>query len=100
MEESTKAFIKKIKINTYIYTFIFMAVGVMYTAEQEISLEPFMLLLAAFAFYTLGRQVNLLSDIEAGTKLDTQPRAPIWVRGVVYLVVLLMIFSVMFSLNQ
>ena len=57
MEESTKAFIKKIKINTYIYTFIFMAVGVMYTAKQEISLEPFMLLLAAFAFYTLGRQV-------------------------------------------
>ncbi len=100
MEESTKSFIKKIKINTYIYTFTFMAVGVLYTTKQEISLEPFMLLLAAFAFYTLGRQVNLLSDIEAGTKLDTQPRAPAWVRGVVYLVVLLMIFSVMFSLNQ
>jgi len=100
MEESTKAFIKKIKINTYIYTFIFMAVGVMYTAKQEISLEPFMLLLAAFAFYTLGRQVNLLSDIEAGTKIDTQPRTPAWIRGVVYLVVLLMIWSVMFSLIQ
>jgi len=100
MEESTKSFIKKIKINTYIYTFIFMAVGVMYTTEQEISLEPFMLLLAAFAFYTLGRQVNLLSDIEAGTKIDTQPRTSVWIRGVVYLVVLIMILSVMLSLIQ
>jgi len=100
MEESTKAFIKKIKINTYIYTITFMAVGVMYTAKHEISLEPFMLLLAAFAFYTLGRQVNLLSDIEAGTKIDTKPRAPAWVRGVTYLVVLLMILSVIFSLNK
>ena len=100
MEESTKAFIKKIKISTYIYTFTFMAVGVLYTAKHEISLEPFMLLLAAFAFYTLGRQVNLLSDIEAGTKIDTQPRVPAWIRGVVYFVVLLMILSVIFSLNQ
>ena len=99
MEESTKSFIKKIKINTYIYTFTFMAVGVLYTTEHEISLEPFMLLLAAFAFYTLGRQVNLLSDIEAGTKIDTQPREPAWIRGVVYFVVLLMILNVIFSLN-
>jgi len=99
MEESTKAFIKKIKINTYIYTFTFMGVGVLYTAQHEISLAPFMLLLAAFAFYTLGRQVNLLSDIEAGTKIDTKPRAPAWIRGVVYFVVLLMILSVIFSLN-
>ena len=97
MEESTKSFIKKIKINTYIYTFTFMAVGVLYTTKQEISLEPFMLLLAAFAFYTLGRQVNLLSDIEAGTEINTRPRTPAWIRGVTYFVVLLMILSVFFS---
>ena len=97
MEESTRAFIKKIKVNTYIYTFTFIAVGVMYTAKHDISLEPFMLLLAAFAFYTLGRQVNLLSDIEAGRKIDTQPRAPAWVRGITYFVVLLIILSVIFS---
>jgi len=97
MEDSTKAFIKKIKIDTYIYTLTFIVVGVMYTAKHEISLEPFMLLLAAFAFYSLGRQVNLLADIEAGTKVDTQPKAPVWVRGITYFVVLLMILSVIFS---
>jgi len=97
MEESTKAFVNKIKINTYIYTFTFLAVSIGYSLKHSVSLEPLMLLLAAFAFYTLGRQVNLLSDIETGTKIDTQPRTPAWIRGATYFVVLLMIFSVIFS---
>ncbi len=97
MEDMTKTFINKIKINTYIYTFTFMAVGVMYSAKHGNSLEPLMLLLASFAFYTVGRQVNLLSDIEAGAKIDTKPRTPPWVRGITYFVVLLLVLSVFFS---
>ncbi len=38
MEESTKAFIKKIKLNTYIYTLTFIIVGILYTVKHEISL--------------------------------------------------------------
>jgi len=97
MEEATRAFIKKIKINTYIYTFTFIAVSGFYAFKHDISLEPFMLLLAAFAFYAIGRQVNLLVDIDSGTKIDTKPRAPAWVRGITYFVVLLIILSVIFS---
>jgi len=97
VEEKTKEFIRKIKINTYIYTFTFMAVGVGYSVKYDYGTASIMLILAAFAFYTLGRQVNLLSDLEAGDSVDTQPKAPIWVRGVAYLVVILMIFSLMFS---
>ena len=97
MEESTKRFINKIKFNTYIYTVTFMAVGVLYATKSDISPEPLMLILAAFAFYTIGRQVNLLSDLESGAKIDTQPKVPAWIRGVTYLVVLIMIFSVIFS---
>ena len=99
MEEATRAFIKKIKFNTYIYTFIFIAVSLYYTANHEISLEPFMLLIAAFAFYAVGRQVSLLVDIDSGTKVNTRPRAPAWVRGITYFIVLLMILSVIFSLQ-
>ena len=94
MEETTKEFIQKIKINTYIYTFTFMAVGVLHAVKQTASVAPLMLLLAAFAFYAVGRQVNMLIDIEGGTKADNQPKAPAWVRGVTYFVVLLMFLSV------
>ena len=97
MEETTRAFIKKIKFNTYIYTLLFIVVSIYYTINQEISLEPFMLLIAAFAFYAIGRQVGLLVDIDSGTKINTRPRAPAWVRGVTYFVVLLIILSVIFS---
>jgi len=97
MEETTRAFIKKIKFNTYIYTFLFIVVSIYYTTNQEISLEPFMLLIAAFAFYAIGRQVGLLADIDSGTKINTRPRAPAWVRGITYFVVLLIILSVIFS---
>jgi len=76
-----------------------MAVGV-HSSRHELLYEPFIILLAAFAFYTLGRQVNLLSDIEAGTKIDTQPRTAAWIRGITYFVVLLMIFSVIFTWNK
>jgi len=97
MEDTTKAFIRKIRFNTYIYTFTFLSVSIGYSLKRAVSLEPFMLLLAAFAFYTLGCQVNLLSDIEAGAKVDTKPREPAWVRCVIYFIVLLMIFSVIFG---
>lgn len=97
MEDATKKFINKIKINTYIYTFTFMGVGVMYSAKHGNTLEPFMLLLAAFAFYTVGRQVNFLLDIESGTKINTKPRTPPWVRGITYFVVLLLVLSLFFS---
>ena len=74
-----------------------MAAGVGYSLKDDFEAAPIMLLLAAFAFYALGRQVNLLSDLEAGDSVDTQPKAPAWIRGVTYFVVLLMIFSLMFS---
>ena len=99
MEETTRVFIKKIKFNTYIYTVLFIVVSIYYTTNQEISLAPSMLLIAAFAFYAVGRQVGLLVDIDSGTKINTRPRAPAWVRGVTYFVVLLMILSVIFSLQ-
>ena len=97
MEKRTKDFLNKVKINTYIYTFTFMAVGVWYSMKHSMGTEPMMLLLATFAFYTLGRQVRLVADLEAGAKVDTQPKAPAWVRGVTYLIVMLLVLSVMFS---
>lgn len=97
MEEATRAFIKKIKFDTYIYTIMFILVSIYYTANHEIALEPLMLLIAAFAFYAIGRQVSLLIDIDSGTKVNTRPSAPAWVRGITFFVVLLMILSVMFS---
>jgi hypothetical protein len=56
-----------------------------------------MLLLAAFAFYALGRQIRLVTDLEAGKLVDTQPKVSPIIRGVVYLVIILMVLSVMFS---
>lgn len=97
MENATKEFLSKIKINTYIYTLTFLIVSIGYSLKHSIGVEPFMLLLAAFAFYAIGRQIRLLTDLEAGSKVDTKPRAPVWVRGVTYLVVMLMVLSMMFS---
>ncbi len=96
MKEETKKFLEKIKINTRIYTFIFIAVAVYYAKNHSIGAEAFMLLIAAFAFYTLGRQVRLVGDLESGTQVDTAPKELAWVRGVAYLIVILLAFSIMF----
>lgn len=96
MENSAKDFLNKIMVNTYIYTFTFIAVAVGYSLKNSIGVEPGMLLLAAFAFYTLGRQVRLAIEIDAGGKADNMPKAPAWVRGVTYLVVMLLAFSLFF----
>lgn len=97
MENATKDFVNKIKFNTYIYTLTFLAVSIGYCLKHSVGIEPFMLLLAAFAFYAIGRQVRLLLELDAGGKVDTQPKAPLWVRGVTFLIVILMVLSIMFS---
>ncbi len=97
MEQKTKEYLRKVRFNTYIYTFAFMAVAIWYTIEHSIKSEPIMLLLAAFAFYTIGKQVRMISDLEAGAELDTKPRTPAWIRGVVYFVVLLLVLAMMFG---
>lgn len=97
MEDKTKAFLNKIRINTYIYTFTFLAVAISYTYKHSMGAEPLMLILAAFAFYTLGRQVRLIDQLESGATVNTKPSAPFWVRGITYLVILLLVLSVMFS---
>jgi len=97
VEEKTKEFLRKVKFNTYIYTFTFMAVSIGYSVKHSLGVEPFMLLMASFAFYTIGRQITTLSEIESGSKADNQPKVQPWIRGVVYLIVILMVLSVMFS---
>ena len=97
MEQSTRSFLKKIKLNTYIYTVTFMGVALWYSFKHEAGAEVSMLLLAAFAFYALGRQIRLVADLEAGKLVDTQPKVSPIIRGVVYLVIILMVLSVMFS---
>lgn len=97
MEQKTKDFLKKMKINTYIYTLTFMLVAVGYAMKHTVGAEVSMLLLAAFAFYTLGRQVRLVAELEAGGSIDTQPKVSPVVRGIVYLVVILMVLSVIIS---
>ena len=97
MEEKTKQFARKIKFDTYIYTITFTVVSLLYFLIFDLVTGPVMLLLAAFAFYTLGRQVSLLNDLEAGQTVNTKPRAPIWVRFVTYLVVMLLIISTIFA---
>jgi len=97
MEPKTKDFLKKVKVNTYIYTLTFMVVALLYSIKHVAGAEVSMLLLAAFAFYTLGRQISLLADLEAGKSVDTQPRVSPIIRGVVYLVVILMVLSVIIS---
>jgi hypothetical protein len=96
MENSAKDFLNKIMVNTYIYTFTFIAVAVGYSLKNSIGVEPGMLLLAAFAFYTLGRQVRLAMEIDSGVKADNMPKARAWVRGVTFLVVMLLAFSLFF----
>lgn len=95
MENGTKDFLNKIKVNTYIYTFTFIALGVGFGLKMQGPVTA-MLLLAAFAFYTLGRQVNLVGEIEAGGSADTAPKAPAWIRGVTYLIVMLLAFTMIF----
>ncbi len=97
MEQNTKSFLKKIKFNTYIYTVTFLGVALWYSLKHTAGAEVSMLLLAAFAFYTLGRQIRLVADLEAGKLVDTQPKVSPIIRGVVYLVIILMVLSVMFS---
>ena len=97
MEPKTKDFLKKVNVNTYIYTLTFMVVALLYSINHVVGAEVSMLLLAAFAFYTLGRQISLLADLEAGKSVDTQPKVSPIIRGVVYLVVILMVLSVIFS---
>jgi len=97
MEKSTQEFIKKIKLNTYIYTVTFIFLSVFYGMTHSMGTEPLMFILAAFAFYALGRQVSLLAELEAGREVNTKPRAPAWVRGLTYFIVLLLVFLVMFS---
>jgi hypothetical protein len=97
MEQKTKNFLKKIKFNTYIYTLTFMLVAMGYALKHAVGAEVSMLLLAAFAFYTLGRQVGLIADLESGESIDTQPRVSPVIRGVVYLIVILMVLSVIIS---
>ncbi|MBZ0099299.1 MAG: hypothetical protein K8F30_09450, partial [Taibaiella sp.] len=75
------------------FTFIALAVGFGLKMQGPVTA---MLLLAAFAFYTLGRQVNLVGEIEAGGTPDTAPKAPAWVRGVTYLIVMLLAFAMIF----
>ncbi len=96
MKEETKGFLEKIKVNTRIYTFTFIAVGVYYAKMHTLGAEAFMLLIAAFAFYTLGRQIRLVTDIEAGIQVDTAPKELAWVRGIAYFVIILLVFSIMF----
>ena len=94
MQDKTKEFIRKIRFDTYIYTFTFIAVSTLYAVYYDTTTTPVMLLLSAFAFYTVGRQLNLLKDLEAGVEINTKPRAPAWVIGIVYLVILFMILQV------
>lgn len=97
MNDDSKKFLNKIKISTYIYTFTFMAVSILYVLRFSGGTEAVMLLIAAFAFYSLGRQINLVAEIESGSKPDTKPRSPVWVRGVTWFVVMMLALSVILS---
>ena len=98
MNDVTKKFLNKIKINTYIYTFLFMSAALFFIITFSAETSAIVLLLAAFAFYALGRQVNLVSRLEAGEEMSTMPTAPLWVRGVTYFIVMLLVLSLIFSL--
>ena len=97
MEQNTRNFLKKVKFDTYIYTVTFLVVALWYIIKHSASAEVSMLLLASFASYTLGRQIRLVSELESGKSLDFQPKVSPVIRGLVYLVVILMVLSVMFS---
>lgn len=97
MEQKTRNFLEKVKVDTYIYTFIFILVALGYALKHAVGAEVSMLLLAAFAFYTLGRQVRLVADLEAGKAIDTQPKVSPIIRGIIYLIVILLVFSVIIS---
>lgn len=96
MEQVSKDFLNKVRVNTYIYTFTFIALAVGYGLKYSEGAEPMILLIAAFAFYTLGRQIRLATDMGGALKADTQPKAPAWVRGVAFIVVIWAAFSMMF----
>ena len=96
MEEKTKKFIRKIRFDTYIYSATFIVLAISYFAVFDIRTEPIMLLLAAFAFYTVGKQVNLLSALEEGESVDTQPKTPVWFRVILYAAVLAIIAKFLF----
>lgn len=97
MEKNTRDFLRKIRIDTYIYTYTFMAIAIGYSLRHDIGMETSILLLTSFAFYTIGRQIRLASDLDAGTKIDTQPKVAPWIRGIVYFVIILMVLSLFFS---
>ena len=96
MQKSTKDFLVKVHLNTYIYTFTFMALAVGYGLKHSIGVEPMILLLGAFAFYTLSRQVKLAMAMESGTNADYKPKSQAWIRGITYFVVMLLAFTMIF----
>jgi hypothetical protein len=98
MEKKTENFLNKIKFDTMIYAITFCLVAVGYSVKHANSgPEGLMLLLAAFAFFTVGKQVRVAAELEGGADLDNKPKAPAWVRGVTYFVVLLLVLTVIFS---
>ena len=97
MEGKTKDFLNKVKFDTHIYTLTFLVVCIGYSIKHSLGIEPFMLLMAAFAFYTIGRQIRSVLELEAGVALDNKPKVAPWIRGVVYFIVLLLVLGVMFS---
>ncbi len=97
MEKSTRDFLRKIRIDTYIYTYTFMAIAIGYSLTHTVGTETSILLLATFAFYTIGRQIRLVPDIDAGAKIDTKPKVAPWIRGIVYCVIILLVLSLFFS---
>ena len=74
MEQVSKDFLNKVRVNTYIYTFTFIALAVGYGLKYSEGAEPMILLIAAFAFCTLGRQIRLATDMGGALKADTQPK--------------------------
>jgi hypothetical protein len=75
-----------------------MVASLFFIIRFSAGISALLLLIAAFAFYTLGRQVNLVPELENGEKVDTKPRAPVWVRGITYFVVMMIVLALMFTL--
>ena len=96
MEDKTKQYLRKIRFDTHIYTAAFIVLSLSYFLVYDIRTEPLMFLLAAFAFYTLGKQMRLLNEIEAGAVVNTKPRSPFWVRCLAYATVLFLVSYLFF----
>lgn len=96
MEDKTKQFLRKVRFDTYIYTATFIVLSLSYFMLYDLDSAPVLLLLAAFVFYTLGKQIRLVGEIEAGAEINTRPRAPLWVRLSTYAVIIFMMYRVFF----